>query len=170
MQKAAQYLVPSSVQILVQCFVQKKLCRCRNELQKWFAEMSCRNRTEHCAGRISAPEGRPVYRGCGASLSCSSGGATYSRLLYRSLRRSYRNRWLPVSYKQVAPNGAKKRRAVIGAVPVQRLVQNYLQKRVQTIVQKSVQMFVQIICSLGTIGLIGNSKLCRFDAIFVQQI
>ena len=32
-------------------------------------------------------------------------------MIYRSLLWSYSNWWLPVSYKQVAPNGAKKCRA-----------------------------------------------------------
>src|SRR5262249_18853344 len=60
-------------------------------------------RAETYAEAPAAPAGRPVYRWRRLFLRCSSSGATCKEAPNRSLRWSYRNRWLTVSYKQVAP-------------------------------------------------------------------
>ena len=64
---------------------------------------------------LLAPAERPVYRRKEIILSASSSGATCKVVRNRSLRWSYRNWWLLVSYKQVAPLELK-RRAGVGAV------------------------------------------------------
>src|SRR5690349_19512988 len=64
-QKMAQMRMQNAVQYTVQSFVQMIV---QNIMQKHFADVG--------AKLGAAPAGRPVYRGCGANLSCSSGGAT----------------------------------------------------------------------------------------------